>query len=231
MVTQVAQHAGEGFRGNAQLRRNQALALAQRDTQGAVAIVLRVTQQPLSATGLRVLGQPAHRQFGLLAVAHRHVMQQQLRRLGQGFDTAQERLDGLAAQLHTGLGHHVDGTGQAQHGSGAVEPKRPLHHAELVAHLAVFADAQQHAAADQVQHRGELFLANAQHFARCHDLALLGHFWGIVRQHMEGTLQCEFMPGFEAHQIQGAQPRQSPPICSESRKFLSALSMAPQGIP
>ena len=177
MFAQTAQHPREGFRGNAELRRNQALALAQCDAQGAIAVVLCMAQQPLGAAGLGVLRQSAHGQLRLLSVAHSQIMQQQLRRLGQGFHTAQKVFDGLAAQLDPGFRHHVHRAGHAQHGRSAIQPERAFNDTQLVAHLPIFEDAQLDPSAHQVQYRAELFLARTQHFARRHDLAFHGHFW------------------------------------------------------
>ena len=63
-------------------------------------------QQPTGATGLGVLGQSAHRQFGLLPVRTSDV----------------------------GIGHSVYGREQVQHSPRGLQPARPLQHTELVLH-------------------------------------------------------------------------------------------------
>ena len=63
-------------------------------------------QQPTGATGLGVLGQSAHRQFGLLPVRASDV----------------------------GIGHSVYGREQVQHSPRGLQPARPLQHTELVFH-------------------------------------------------------------------------------------------------
>ena len=61
-------------------------------------------QQPTGATGLGVLGQSAHRQFGLLPVRASDV----------------------------GIGHSVYGSERVQHSPRGLQPARPLQHTELV---------------------------------------------------------------------------------------------------
>ena len=84
MLAQMAQDAREGFRRNAQLRSNRALALVQGHTQRARAVVVGVAQQPLGAARLGVLRQTADGQLGLLVRTPGQVAHQVLHRLGQG---------------------------------------------------------------------------------------------------------------------------------------------------
>ena len=79
MVTQLAQHAGEGLRGNPQLRRNQAFACAQGDAQTAsVRMGPSMVQQPLCAARFGILRQPTYRQLGLRAIGFGQILEQML---------------------------------------------------------------------------------------------------------------------------------------------------------
>ena len=161
----MAKYAREGFRGDAQLRRNQALALVQRDAHGAGRILLGMVQQPLGTACFRVVGQAAHGQFRLLAIARRHVEQQATRPFGHGGQALAKLRNRHPAQLHTRFSHHVYRQGQAQQRRCSVEPERAFHRTQLVPQVAFFIKAAQHPPAFQVQHRGEHLITPAQHFA------------------------------------------------------------------
>ena len=170
----MAQHAREGFGGNAQLRGNQALALVQRDLHGARGVGFGMLEQPLRAARLRILREAAHRQFGLLPVALGHVQQQAARTRCHGGQTAAKLFNGQAPHLQARVSHHVHREGQAHQGRCGIEPERPLHRTQLVAQKAVIQHAAQHTAAFEVQHRRQHLIAPAQHFAGSDDLGVSG---------------------------------------------------------
>ena len=78
-LAQMAQHPGQGFGRDPELRRNRTLALLQLHRHQAFVASLCVTQQPLGAARLGILGQTADGKLRLLTMRHRHIVQNRLR--------------------------------------------------------------------------------------------------------------------------------------------------------
>ena len=78
---------------------------------------------------------------------------------------APEFLDRQTAHLHARLCHQVHRKRPFQHRGSRIQPERPFHHTQLVAHAPIFINAAQHAAVFQVQYRRQGLIAPAQHLA------------------------------------------------------------------
>lgn len=172
VLTQVTQHARKCFRSNAQLRRNEALALVQGNAHGAAGVGLRMFQEPLGTAGLGILNQPAHRKLRLLATGGSHVAQQCARLRRKGLAVTLKIRQEHTVQLHPRLGKHIDSAGQIQQRIGGIQPAWPFNHSQLMAQMAALAHAQNDATAVQVQHRCESLMALPQDIARSSSFGL-----------------------------------------------------------
>ena len=103
-----------------------------------------MVEQPARAARLGVHGQAAHRQFGLLALGARHILQQLAGRRGQGGQRALEGWQGHAAHDHRRIAHGVHHFGQAEHGRGGFQPEGPFDHTQLMAHFGAVVQAEHH---------------------------------------------------------------------------------------